>query len=375
MNVQVLKVSADQQLQEIFRQAQAEKTPVSLYRRPVPGRICLDFSDWKEIEVFDVENLMVVVPPGILLKDLNAAAAAQGLRFIPGDTPFLENLSVGEWAYRGCPNPSTWKYGAGKHFLLGSTYVLPNGDITPVGGKCIKNVSGYDFTRFFTGGYADLAVGVRYIIKLLPQPAYRHRFDVAVASPKDAVELVGRLQARSVPPAWLFWLDEETGGRLLGQRQPGHRVLFELDGNKAEVLDHVAAINNILAEGKILSAETPAAIPDLSSLESAAGGFWLLTKSNFPIPRCPPSPTASGRYLRSMAWGAASAANWPMARLVFTSTGNTRRPSRQLFAPCRPRPRPAAAPPPANTPAFTAARPTARWSILRPPSDGFSTPR
>ena len=92
----VTKVSASQQLQEIFRQAQAEETPVSLYRRPVAGGISLDFSDWKEIEVFDVENLMAIVPPGILLKDLNAVAATQGLRFIPGETPFLESLSVGE---------------------------------------------------------------------------------------------------------------------------------------------------------------------------------------------------------------------------------------------------------------------------------------
>ena len=194
---------------------------------------------------------MVIVPPGTALKDLNAVATAKKLRFMPADTPLLENLTVGEWAYRGCPNPSAWKYGAGKHFLLGTTCVFPNGDMAPVGGKCIKNVTGYDFTRFFTGAYADLAIGVQYIIKLMPQPEYRCSYDVMLPTLQDVVKFVDQLQSRSVPPAWLFWFDKVAGSRLFGQKQPGQRILFELDGNEAEVRSHKTEIDKLLSGLKL----------------------------------------------------------------------------------------------------------------------------
>ncbi len=281
-SIQIRTVTDAIVLQEVFRQAQEKKTPVSLYRKAQLGGIALDFSDWKEIEVFDIDNLMVIVPPGTLLKELNAVAVAKGLRFIPADTPAYENLTIGEWAYRGCPNPSVWKYGAGKHFLLGGNYVLPNGDITPVGGKCIKNVTGYDFTRFLTGAYADLAVGVRYIIKLMPQPAYRKRYDVTVPTLAKAIELIHYLHSRSVPPAWFFWADEAAGSKLFGQAQTGQRILFELDGNEAEVLDYAKEVDAYLAAVNSQAAAEPATIPALSGLEENTDGFWLLDELKVP---------------------------------------------------------------------------------------------
>lgn len=279
----VKKVSSSGELQEFFRNAQEQSKPVALYRKAKAGETALDFSDWNNMEVFDVDNLMAVVPPGMLLKDLNAAAAKKGLRFIPADSPFYSNLSVGEWAYRGCPNPASWKYGAGKHFLLGSTYVLPNGDITSVGGKCIKNVTGYDFTRFLTGAYADLAVGAQYILKLMPMPACRHQYDVTITSLSETSRLIANLQARSVPPAWLFWADEVAGGRLFGQDQKGHRIVFELDGNDAEVNNYRKVVDEIIAAGGYRENSPAAGRMDLSGLESDSAGFWLLDEFKVPF--------------------------------------------------------------------------------------------
>ena len=281
------KVTSYEQLQELFRQAQVQNQPVALYRKPRPGELKVDFSTWNSIDVFDIDNLMVIVPPGILLKDLNAIAAEQGLRFIPGDTPYFGSLSVGEWAYRGCPNPSSWKYGAGKHFLLGATYVFPNGDLATVGGKCIKNVTGYDFTRFLTGPYADLAVGVQYIIKLMPQSAFRYRYDIAFPALDNATQFVSELQSRSVAPAWLFWADETAAAKLFGLQREGQRVLLELDGNETEVLAFKAAVDALSAscQGKV--AAEVVTVPELSFRETAADGFWLLDEFKIPYQAVP----------------------------------------------------------------------------------------
>ncbi|MCM0759045.1 FAD-binding oxidoreductase [Sporomusa sphaeroides DSM 2875] len=271
------KVTESSELQKIFRQAQQTKTPVYLYQdNNITDGIILDLSNWNQVEQFDADNLMILVPPGLLLKDLNAIANGKGLRFIPADTPVFENLSVGEWAYRGCPNLSAWKYGAGKHFLLGSTYVFPNGDLTTVGGKCIKNVTGYDFTRFLTGPYADLAVGVQYIIKLMPEPANKVTFQVEFDSLDDASRLVHTLQGRPVPPAWLFWLDKTVGAKL-GYKMGGeHRLIFELDGNETEVSQYAEDIQAILPDYKAAVVREPAVLPDMAFVEKRTKEFWLL---------------------------------------------------------------------------------------------------
>ena len=280
--VAIKKISSSKELQDFFRDAQERNAPVTLYRKSTSDGIALDFNEWNGIEVFDVDNLMVIVSPGIQMKELNSVALEKGLRFIPADSPGYSSLSVGEWAYRGCPNPSSWKYGAGKHFLLGSTYVFPNGEITSVGGKCIKNVTGYDFTRFLSGAYSDLAVGVQYIIKLMPQPECRYRYDVTVNSLAEAIRLVGELQNRSVPPAWLFWADEVAGSKLFGQEQKGHRILFELDGNEAEVNNYKAAVDNMLAACKNDQHSPAESMPDMSGLEFSSSEFWLLDEYKIP---------------------------------------------------------------------------------------------
>lgn len=278
--VNTVAVSSSEQLKDLFRQAQQEKTPVYLYRKPGNHGISLDLSKWNKIEVFDIDNLMVIVPPGITLKDLNEVATAEGLRFIPADSPYLESLSVGEWVYRGCPNIMAWKYGAGKHFLLGSSYVFPNGEATAVGGKCIKNVSGYDFTRFLAGG--DFAAGVQFVLKLMPQPACRRRYDVKLSSLEAAISLVRKLQSCPVPPAWLYWADMAAGSKLFKQQQQGHRVIFELDSNEAEVNAYAAAVDKMLTAYKAKKLDTATPLPDVSYLEAGEEGFWLLDEFKVP---------------------------------------------------------------------------------------------
>lgn len=277
-----ISICTYEQLQGVFRRAQEETMPVYLYRKPDFGGITLDFSAWNQVEVLDDENLMAIVQPGVLLQDLRTVAGSKGLRFIPGDTALFETLSVGEWVYRGCPNLSCWKYGAGKHFLLGSTYVFPNGDMTAVGGKCIKNVTGYDFTRFLAGGYADLGAGVQYILKLLPQPAARRSYDVTIDAMEDMVKLIGALQAAPVPPAWLFWADKTAGIRLFGEKQRTRRVLFELDGNEAEVREYAARVDDILTacHAEVLVSGT--VLPDVSFVEDNKNEFWLLDEFKVP---------------------------------------------------------------------------------------------
>lgn len=274
--VNEVAVSSETQLQNIFREAQSIRDHIYLYRTPSESGKILNFNKWNEILNFDVDNLMVIVSPGITIGKLNEFVSQKGLRFIPGDTKYNETLSVGEWAYRGCPNLYHWKYGAGKHFVLGANYVFPNGDVASVGGRCIKNVSGYDLTRFLMGAYADIAIGTQFILKLMPHPICRKKYSVMADEVDAVISFVQELQERPVPPAWLFWADKTVAKEIQGTNEDKHRVWFEIDGNENEVDAYAAEIEKSIRLLNMKLENEDSALSDFSYVEQKKDEFWVI---------------------------------------------------------------------------------------------------
>lgn len=271
-----IAVSSEAQLQKIFREAQNTGDSICLYRTPSGAGQVLDFNEWNEIVSFDVDNLMVVVRPGITIGKLNEVVSQKGLRFIPGDTKYNETLSVGEWAYRGCPNLYHWKYGAGKHFVLGANYVFPNGEVASVGGRCIKNVSGYDLTRFLMGAYADIAIGTQFILKLMPLPICRKKYSVVADEVEDVISFVRELQERPVPPAWMFWADKTVAKKIQGTNEDKHQIWFEIDGNENEVDAYAAEIEKSIRLLKMKLKNEDNVLGDFSYIEQKKDEFWII---------------------------------------------------------------------------------------------------
>jgi glycolate oxidase len=155
---QLLSPSDAAQVQNIFRTALRQKKTVCVYMTPAPEDVKLDLSRMNRIIEIDSANLVAVVEPGIKMGDLRTALSKDGLRFVPADTQFHAGKTIGEFYYEGCSNISSLKYGAAKHFLMGSEIILPDGQLLKTGGKTVKNVTGYDLTRFMNAPYANFGV-------------------------------------------------------------------------------------------------------------------------------------------------------------------------------------------------------------------------
>ncbi|MEN6568021.1 MAG: FAD-binding oxidoreductase [Veillonellales bacterium] len=256
-----MSVQSRQEISAILQQAARDKTTLCVYREKVPaeGRR-LDLGKLKALTEIDSDNLVATVEPGLLMGDLAETLAQKGLRFIPADAPYYRHLTVGEWVYHGCPSVSSWKYGPGKHTLMGSTYILPSGKSIRTGGKTVKNVTGYDFTRFLAGAYCDIGIGVEFLLKLLPQPECRMTFTAGFVSLQQVFSFINDLRNNPVSPAFLLAADDRTQRLLLGRTDTVPFLIeFELDGVTQEVDGFGQKVRQWAKRNQALSVTTAAA--------------------------------------------------------------------------------------------------------------------
>ncbi|WP_371360940.1 FAD-binding oxidoreductase [Sporomusa malonica] len=232
--VQSVSPQSIEELQQVLRTSSDTDRPTYVYRQGKPDGLTIDLSKLDKIIEIDAANLVATVGPGVKLGELSGQLAKQGLRFIPADTPFYHSKTVGQLFYEGCSNPSSLKYGYTKHFLMGSEIVLPTGELLKTGGKTVKNVTGYDFTRFFNAPYTDFGITAKFLLKLLPLPETRTAIAVTFAGFEELMAFVKDLKASRILPAYLLWIDPSVQGIYQTGIQ-GHLALLEFDGIADEV--------------------------------------------------------------------------------------------------------------------------------------------
>lgn len=265
------------EVRETLLRAARQGGRVSVHRPLEPGGLRLDLSGLAAIREIDPANLLAVAEPGVSLGALHQALAAHGLRFVPAASFLLSGMSLGDFCGLGAPNPFSIKYGPAKHLLLGSTVVLGSGETVKTGGRTVKNVTGYDLTRFLNAPLAGLGVTVEYILKLLPAAEARFEGAASFVDVHEAVVFAQSLRGQGLAPAQVLWVDPVA--RAVAGDGPddgGHLVLFELDGAAEEVERQTEALFALLdaSGGRSLDADRLAAARrDLGDLFAVSKGL------------------------------------------------------------------------------------------------------
>jgi glycolate oxidase len=275
---QVLSPACVADVQALIRDAGRAGARVAV-DRPGAGAVRVSLERLDRILEIDPGDHLARVEAGVRLDALAGALAERGLRFVPGDGPFHRGARVGELYRRGLGHPRTLKYGAAKHFLLGSRIVLPDGELLATGGRTVKNVTGYDLTRFLDAPLASLGVPVELTVKVHPLPPARRTLRIRFAALEAAAGFA--LAARdAVGPAFLLWADPEAQ-RLAGDDEArAQLVLVELDGAPEEVAEAASAAA-ALAEarggsaGELAGAEVAPAAAALDPARGAAAADEL----------------------------------------------------------------------------------------------------
>ncbi|UCC63591.1 MAG: FAD-binding protein, partial [Anaerolineae bacterium] len=248
----VVRVTSAEQVAEVFRLAQRERIPVTPRGAgyglsggavPVHGGIVLSTEKMNRILEIDKENLMVTVEPGVITGDLHRAVEEEGL-FYPPDPASLDSCTIGGNIAEGAGGPRAVKYGVTQDYVRGLEAVLPSGKIVHMGGKRVKDVTGYNLIQLLIGSEGTLAVVTKIILRLLPLPRYCVDLLVPFNDFGSAAQTVSDIIERRIVPATIEFMEQDSllaVERLLGRELPFReataQLLIQVDGNLQETLD------------------------------------------------------------------------------------------------------------------------------------------
>ncbi|HSJ53459.1 MAG TPA: FAD-linked oxidase C-terminal domain-containing protein [Anaerolineae bacterium] len=249
----VVKPETAAQVAAVIRLANRERIPVtprgggtglSGGAVPVRGGIVLSVERMNRILEVDHENMAITVEPGVVTNEINQEGQKFGL-FYAGYPMSLESCFVGGNVAENAGGGRAIKYGVTGRYVLGLEVVLPTGEIVQLGGKRVKDVTGYDLLHLMVGSEGTLGIFTRITLRLLPTPAARAVLLVPFADVATAIAAVPRVMTLGhLLPASVEFMDRlsvETAYRFLGEGLPhsnvGAMLLVEVDGNSQEQVE------------------------------------------------------------------------------------------------------------------------------------------
>ncbi len=254
-----------EQVAEIVKLANRELIPITTRGAgsglsggaiPEHGGIIVSIEKMNKIIEIDYKNLMMVVEPGVITNHINEVIEDKGLWYA-GYPMSVETCFIGGNIAENAGGGKAVKYGVTDRYVMGIEVVTPTGDIVKLGGKRVKDVTGYNLKQLIIGSEGTLGIVTKAILKLLPKPTYIVDLLVLFKDTHSAIEMVSKIMinARIIPTS-LECMDKlsfKTSCEYLNEHLPYEDaeaiLLIEVDGNHTEEVEEDAeAIGELCLE-------------------------------------------------------------------------------------------------------------------------------
>jgi glycolate oxidase len=152
------------------------------------------------------------------------------------------------------------KYGVTRDYIRGLEIVLPNGKILNVGGKVVKNSSGYSIKDLICGSEGTLAIVTKAILKLIPLPKKAVSLLIPFPNLDMAISTVPKIVKSKAAPTAIEFMQREVilaAEEFLGKKFPDNSsdayLLLTFDGNTTEEIEkaYEKVANICLEEGAL----------------------------------------------------------------------------------------------------------------------------
>ncbi|WMJ80857.1 FAD-binding oxidoreductase [Clostridium sp. MB40-C1] len=263
----LVKVHSAEEVSKIMKHAYKNTIPVvargsgtGLVGASVPiyGGIMVDLTEMNNILELDEENLTLTVEPGVLLMEIGKYVEEHDF-FYPPD-PGEKSATIGGNISTNAGGMRAVKYGVTRDYVRGLEVVLPTGEILELGGKVVKNSSGYSIKDLIIGSEGTLGVITKAVLKLLPLPKQSVSLLIPFLNFDKAIEMVPKIiKSKSIPTAIEFMTRDTilSAEEFLGKKFPDNSsdayLLLTFDGNTSEQVeaDYETVANLCLEEGAL----------------------------------------------------------------------------------------------------------------------------
>jgi glycolate oxidase len=247
----VIKPESTDQVSQIVKLANKHRIPVTPQgsrtglsggSHTIFGGIALSMERMNRIKEIDEDNLMAVVEPGVLIMTLHEETEKLGLLYPPdpgeGTGTLGGNINTNAGGMRAM------KYGVTRDFVNGLTFVTPTGEILNMGGKNVKDSTGYSLIDLIVGSEGTLGVVTEATLRLIPKPRYTALIYAPFNTIDDAAKAVSEIIKRKVMPYALEFLTQlgvQTIERYLERNLPDNQhaayLMIGVEGNTSEELE------------------------------------------------------------------------------------------------------------------------------------------
>src|ERR1700677_4592494 len=188
--------------------ARGSGTGLSGGATPVSGGIVISFERMNQVLRVDTNDHVVVVQPGLTLRELNEYLAPTGLRYAvyPGEL----SGSIGGNVNTNAGGMRAVRHGVTRHHVLGLELVLVDGTVVRTGGPVVKSSSGYDLTQLVIGSEGTLALVTEITLKLSPKLGHSATVLVPFETLDAITRVVPDVVASGLQPSMLEYLDVRT---------------------------------------------------------------------------------------------------------------------------------------------------------------------
>jgi len=175
--------------------------------------VVLDLSRLDRVVDYQPADLTVTAEAGITLEALRRELVL-GDKFVPLEAPLPHRATVGGILATGYSGPMRHSYGLPRDWVIGISVAGTDGVETKAGGRVVKNVTGYDLNKLYTGSLGTLGVIVEASFKLAPVPDSWAGVTAAFSSMAVAVEACRSLTAQVYGPQGLQVVTADVGIKL-----------------------------------------------------------------------------------------------------------------------------------------------------------------
>ncbi len=247
----LVEVENTEQVSKIMRYANEKKIPVTPRGQgtglvggsvTVHGGIMLSLCHMNRILELDEENLTLTVEPGVLLMEISKFVEEHDL-FYPPD-PGEKSATIGGNINTNAGGMRAVKYGVTRDFVRGLEVVMPDGEIMRIGGKVVKNSSGYSLKDLIVGSEGTLGIVTKAILRLMPLPKKAVSLLAPFPDLAKAIETVPEIiKSKSIPTAVEFMerevilAAEEFLGKPFPDNSANAYLLLTFDGNSKEEIE------------------------------------------------------------------------------------------------------------------------------------------